>query len=435
MHKSVPRWARVSLFFGVAVLAGGIGLFTYRYLTRPVTLAVAVGSVDGEGGRIMSAIANRLASNKSSIRLKVVDAQSAVGAAEAISSGKADLAIARSDIGNLSQARTVVLMAYGVVMIIAPPGSPVKELADLKNRTLGVIGGHDNDHVVDLLKKEYELTATKMQTKYLAEAEVRDAIQLKQVHALIAAVPISDRDIATFRSFVPSSGKRHPRLIAIESAEAIVTSATAYESYELPKGALRGAPAIPDKDLTTLRVPVHLVAKKELDNEMIQTLTKAVMESRRDLVSEYPLANQISAPNTEKDANIPIHPGAKQFFDGEEKTVFERYGDQLLYGMLVIGSLTSALAAAWKFIVGSSKPGGGQLIDRLNEMATRVRSARSEGELEVVEDEIDAILKAELEGLEPREAINMAAARLERLIHLRSSSLRNGPRLRQVASN
>jgi TRAP-type uncharacterized transport system substrate-binding protein len=86
----------VSVFLGLALLMAGLGVFTYRHLTRPVTLTVAAGSIDGEGVRILSAIASRLASNKSPIRLKVVDAGSASGAAEALSSGKTDLAIVRS---------------------------------------------------------------------------------------------------------------------------------------------------------------------------------------------------------------------------------------------------------------------------------------------------------------------------------------------------
>ena len=98
--------------------------------------------------------------------------------------------------------------------------------------------------------------------------------------------------------------------------------------------------------------------------------------------------------------------------------------DQFFYGTLILGTLTSALAAIWKFILrGSSAPGGG-LIDRLTELTARIRSAKSEAELEAIENEINAILQAELDGLQSEEAaLNVAAARLERLIHQRTSKL------------
>jgi TRAP-type uncharacterized transport system substrate-binding protein len=101
----LPLWARLVLLLGIGVLAGGAGLFIYRYFTRPVTLTVAAGSLDGEAAKAMSQIANRLVVTNAPVRLKVIDSGSAVEAADAFSSGKVDLAVVRSDIGDLSQAQ------------------------------------------------------------------------------------------------------------------------------------------------------------------------------------------------------------------------------------------------------------------------------------------------------------------------------------------
>jgi TRAP transporter TAXI family solute receptor len=420
MRKSLPRWARFGAVLGVTLLAVGIGLVSYRYLTRPITLTVAAGSADGDAVRVISTIASRVGSGSSNVRLKVIDRQTALGAAEALSSGQADLAIVRSDLGDLSSARTVALLTHVVVLLIAPAGSPIKDVAGLKGKTLGVLGGSSNRPIAEMLSKSFDLG--RMQIKDVGLDDVRPAIQGKQIHALLAVVPITERYITALRGLLPSEGRRHPMLIAIESAEAIAAVAKTYESYDLPKGSFRGSPAIPDDDLTTLRVPVHLVARRGLDNDTVGALAKALMESRRELISEFPLVTQISAPSTEKDASIPIHPGAKTYFEGEEKTFFDKYGDQLFYGTLVLGTVSSALAAAWKFILGGSTAPGGSLVDRLNELTARIRSAKSDEELAAIEDEINAILQDELERLESKEvALNVATARLERLIHLRHS--------------
>jgi hypothetical protein len=45
---NLPLWLRFVLLAGAVGLASGVGLFAYRYYTRPVTLSVAVGSIDGE---------------------------------------------------------------------------------------------------------------------------------------------------------------------------------------------------------------------------------------------------------------------------------------------------------------------------------------------------------------------------------------------------
>jgi hypothetical protein len=51
MSTKLPRWLRFFLLVGIAVFAAGAGLLAYRYYTRPATLTVAVGSIDGEAAK------------------------------------------------------------------------------------------------------------------------------------------------------------------------------------------------------------------------------------------------------------------------------------------------------------------------------------------------------------------------------------------------
>src|SRR3984957_11038298 len=112
--SKLPLWLRFILLVGVIGLATGAGLLAYRYYTRPTTLTVAVGSIDGEAATAMSAIASRLATTNAPVRLKVVDSGTALGAAQAFSAGKTDLAVVRADIGDLSKAQSVVVVSHMV---------------------------------------------------------------------------------------------------------------------------------------------------------------------------------------------------------------------------------------------------------------------------------------------------------------------------------
>src|SRR5262249_32042070 len=119
----IPHWMRALLVGCFVVLVTGAGLFAYHYFTSPKTITIAAGSSDGEAVRLMSAIAVQLTKTGARIRLKITDSGSTLGAAQAFSAGKVDLAIVRADVGDLSAARTVVRVTYGVVMILVPPGS------------------------------------------------------------------------------------------------------------------------------------------------------------------------------------------------------------------------------------------------------------------------------------------------------------------------
>jgi TRAP-type uncharacterized transport system substrate-binding protein len=89
----LPIWMRIVVVAGLAILAGGASLLAYRWYVRPVTLSVAVGSLDGEAPKILSALASRLAVINAPVRFKVVETTGALESANAFSSGKVDLAV------------------------------------------------------------------------------------------------------------------------------------------------------------------------------------------------------------------------------------------------------------------------------------------------------------------------------------------------------
>ena len=377
----LPRWLRIVLVLGVIVAALGASLYVYRYASRPTTVSVVAGSIDGDANKILLAIASRMSSANSPVRMKVLDKGTARDASRAFAAGEADLAIVRANSGGMANARTLILVSHGVLLIVVPPGSPIASMDDLKGRTVGVVGGDVNHRIVGVLTKEFELGRINVQFRDLGFTEFQQAIASKQVHALLFVMPVADRYLAILRGIFPGSGKQKMGIIPIKSAAAISAIAKDYESYSLPKGTVKGSPPIPDDDLTTLRVPFYLVANKTMSNDVAETITKAVMEARRDLIGEYPLLAYIGAPSTEKDAFIPVHPGAAAYFDGDHKTIFDKYGDQIFYGSMLLGMLTSILAAVWKFMMSNSGAPEERPLNRLYALTERIRRARSEAEL------------------------------------------------------
>jgi TRAP-type uncharacterized transport system substrate-binding protein len=430
MSFQMRPWLKILLVGIVTALTVGAGVFAYRYFTYPVTLTVAAGSADGYAAQIMSSIAGRLTASNSPVRLKVVSVDSAFDAAKAFSSGKVDLAIIRADIGDLSEARTVVLAGHGVVMIIVPPGSSIDSIDALTGKTVGVVGGEPNHSVDDAIKQEYDLANKKVVFKDLAVADVPQALHSKQVSAVLFVLPATEKYLSIIRAAFQGKGKNKPTLIAIENAGAIAEVAGAYESYDLPKGTLWGSPPVPDDDLTTLRVPFYLVANKKLDDDVVADLTRAIMGARRELIGEYPLLAQVGAPSTDKDAYIPIHPGAAAYYGDTQQSFLDKYSNQLYYGPMAFGALASGLVAAWKFLGLGGSGQGETPLDPLYALARRIRESKSDDELVEIEDQIDTILKAELAktrkgdetALDPG-ILSLAAHRLENLIHYRRTML------------
>jgi TRAP-type uncharacterized transport system substrate-binding protein len=430
--KKIPLWLRIFLVIVALALAAGGGLFGYRYYTHPVTLTLAVGSIDGEASKAMSAIASRLVSDNAPVRFKIVEVGTALEAAQAFAAGKVNLAVVRGDVGDFSQGGSVVIVARVVVLIIAPPGSSIDGVAALKGHTVGVIGGEANAKLVDVLSGEYGLVRAKV-FKDVALADARRALQSKEVSALLVVIPLSEKYLSLVRGFFQQGPKSLPVLVSIDSAGAIAGAERAYESFDIPKGTLRGSPPVPDDDLTTLRTSLYLVANKKLSSDSIATLTQTIMSVRRELLVEQPIFAQITAPSTDSDAYLPLHPGAAAFYNGTTQSFMDEYGNWLYLTPMILGGLATALAAAWKFLgIGpfeSEAP-----LDALYALARRIRKAGTEAELITIEDEIDNILKAQRakaadgdESAVDATTLNVAAHRLENLIHDRRSVLAEKP--------
>jgi TRAP-type uncharacterized transport system substrate-binding protein len=379
----------------------------------------------------MQAIASRLVTTNASVRLKVIDTGTALEASKAFVAGKADLAVVRGDVGDLSQAGAVVIVAHMVALIIAPPGSSITGVDGLKNRTVGVIGGETNSKLVDVLSKEYGLLRAKV-FKDVNLADARHALQTKEISALLVVIPLSEKYLSLVRGFFPQGPKQLPVLIGIDSAGAIAEAERAYESFDVPKGTLRGSPPVPDDDLTTLRTSLYLVANKKLGTDLIARLTQTIMSVRRDLLVEQPIFAQIAAPSTDADAYLGLHPGAAAFYNGTQQSFMDEYGNWIYLTPMILGGIATALAAAWKFLgIGQSE--NEAPLDALYALARRIRMAKILAELAAIEDEIDDILKAQRakaaagdERAVDATTLNIAAHRLEGLIHDRRKILANG---------
>src|SRR5271154_2900604 len=394
MLIKLPLWLRVSLLVGVVVFAAGAGLLGYRYYTRPVTLTVAVGSIDGEAAKAMSAIAGELVSTNAPVRLKVIDSGTALEAANAFSAGKVDLAVVRGDVGDLSQAQAVVVVSHMVVLIIAPPGSSIDSMDNLKGRTVGMIGGAANAKIVDALTKEYDLASAKVTFKNLALTDVRQALQSKQVSALLVTIPLAEKYLSLVRGFFQLDHRKVPVLIPIDSAAAIAQTERAFESFDVPKGTLRGSPPVPEDDLTTLRTSLYLVAQKKLDTDLIANLTQTLMKVRRNLLREEPIFAQITSPSTDADAYLPLHPGAAAFYNGNQQSFMDEYGNWFYLTPMILGGIATVLVGDWKFL-GVGQTESAAPLDALYALARRIRKADSLAELANIENEIDSILKAQ----------------------------------------
>jgi hypothetical protein len=210
-------------------------------------------------------------------------------------------------------------------------------------------------------------------------------------------MPLSGPAIQAFTTALSRAFKTTPTLVELD-AEAIARSASEYEADDIPAGAIRAAPAIPAEELSTLFFNHLLVGRSGLDDDIAAALARQLFESRVALAAAVPAARFIQTAKTEKDAAVPIHPGAAAYLDGSEKTFFDRHGDMLLYGSMLLSMLGTGTVAIYRSFTQRRSAAAPNRVARLWTIAAEAGRAGSAQELETHEaallTEFDAVVQA-----------------------------------------
>jgi hypothetical protein len=117
-------------------------------------------------------------------------------------------------------------------------------------------------------------------------------------------------------------------------------------------------------------------------------------------MSDFPLAAKIETPDTDKDAVIPVHPGAAAYVDGEEKTFLDRYSDYIWWALMAMSATGSLGAWFASHLKKEERVGNVTQRDRLLDMIALARRSDSPDELDQMQTEADAILRDTLNRFE-----------------------------------
>jgi len=386
MNRGIERTVAVVLL----VAAGAALWFGYELHSRPAELRVATGPAGTDDHALLGGLSRRLASTKAAVRLTVQPRSSPIEAANALEHGEADLAVIRGDLPVPGTARAVAILHKSAVLILAADKQKkkIENFGDLKKRKLGIVGTPGvNDHLVDRLSTHYGLAPADVIRIPLTRQEAADAIRAGRVDALLAVGPLNGPTITRFNAVVTQAFKSVPSYVEIH-AEAIAKSASEYESDEIPKGTFRSSPANPDDDITTLFVAHLLVAKSSVQEDKIAALTRLLFDARVPLQNEFPTARLIEAASTDKDAAVPVHPGAAAYYDSSEKTFMERYSDALFYGPMLLSLVGTAGLAAYRYLSRDDSFALSERLLRLKNVAAGAAQAQHLDELAALEKEL-----------------------------------------------
>jgi len=389
------------LLFIVATLIALTTAVTIGYIlwSRPVELRVAAGPTDGKDSTILVAFDRMLGANNASVRLKLVPTGGLKESNELLGKREVDLAVVRLDEAMPTTAALVAIMRTDALVAVAPARHKLENLSDLAGKRVGLVARSPLDE--PSLAKVFDVFDIKPASGKATVVKPEDVGPLTKSGRIDCVVTIgvpADPEVSAVVYSVDGTRKSPPTILAVEIGEFLKQASAAGDAVKIPKHAFARR-LIPDEEIETIGVPIVLAANRaatgpvraKVYNNAITELTKTLIERRLTLARQAPLANLIAAPDHEKGARFPLHPGAEAYFADTDVTWFTLLSDQIWNVLLIGGMLSSILAAASGFLKRSATDPMREILNRLRDIGERARTATNPADADGLRQELGAV--------------------------------------------
>jgi len=272
----------------------------------------------------------------------------------------------------------------------------IKEVEDLAGHRVGVIGRTPaNVALLRLILSASGVEGDKIAIAQFGTDQIEELARDPTLDAIMAVGPL-DSKITSDAIAATSRTRGKPKFLAIETSEAIALKHPRYESEEIPPSVFNANPAWPDDKVETVSVSHLIIARKALSETTVAAFFRQLFAVRQAIASQVSGATHITKPDTEKDAELPVHGGAAAVINGSERTFLDRYGDYFWFALLVLSGIGSA--GAWlRHYLMDERDENTSHRKRILSMVSRVRTAESNQKLLAMQREVDAIISETLE--------------------------------------
>jgi TRAP transporter TAXI family solute receptor len=409
---AAPRPRRKRKNYSLLILAAVIFLFgvaagTVYYLLRPVTLRVAVGPPGSDDLKLIQALAQTFASDRSPVRLAPITTDGTTESIALLATGKADLAVARGDLNLPANAESVAILRKNVVVLWAPSGTAkgskkppapkIKSIDELAGHRIGVIGRTQaNVTLLRVILTESGVNPDKVAVTQFGTNQIAELARDPTIDAFMAVGPL-DSKITTDAIAATAATRGEPKFLPIDVSETIAKKHPLYEAEEIPGSIFSSSPARPDDKVDTVSVNHLIIAPKSLSDTSVGAFVRLLFSVRQQLAREVPGAGKIEKPDTDKDAALPAHQGAAAYIDGTERTFLEKYSDYIWGAILLLSGLGSVGAWLQHYWKRNEREQYAEHRDNLLDLLARARKAETPEELTEMQSQADGVLREALD--------------------------------------
>ena len=344
-----PRKGRGAVRFDINRMLLALVLFTVAFsvalavrarldAVRETTIIIGAGDADGESFAIMQAVEALARRYEPTLNIIVAETGGSQANVDLLDRGLIDAAAIQANVSVAPSVRLITQLYPDTYQLIAREGAGVASVPDLAGKTVALSGTSEAQRAAFLeLVGHYGLDESDMRLIRMSEAGAAWELDNGGVDAKFT---IRAPGNSTLREQLRG---RSVVFVPIDQADALRLNQSTIEPGIIPRGSYQGSPPIPPDDLATAVVPRLLVSTRDVDDAVVERLTRLIYDHRRELTEVAPLLGFMADGGDLASSRIPLHEGARAFYTRDDPSFLQENAEVLAFYLTIVAGLVSLL--------------------------------------------------------------------------------------------
>jgi len=315
----------------------GLGvLWFYNNLNQSYHVRIAASKPGSETYNLIKAAADVVAKQNDNIHLELVPSLGSSQNLRLLKANQVQIAAVQADSQLIDEARLVARLFPDLFQLVVREDSDIYKISDLRGKSLALPSTSSGQYKSFwFLMNHYQLSEGAFDYKSMSSSAASFALEKGTVDAVFRVRPPGSKGIQSLVDKVAV------RIIEIDQASAMSLKLPAIDAGIIPKGSYKGTPALPEKDIQTVSVQRLLIARNDLDEEVINQFTRVLFEQRKELLESSTLSSFVQAPDRSKGTSIPLHQGATQYYDRDEPNFLQEQAEPMAFIITILAVIFS----------------------------------------------------------------------------------------------
>ena len=387
-----------------------VGAWYFHSPARRHEVRIATGLPGGTFLPLGQTLARAFEHDVEHVRFHAIESPGSVASLAMLDSGQAELALVSNHVPASENVRLVAVLYEETLQIVVRSAVEIASPFELRGRRVSVGPvASGTEGIANTVLHHFGISDQDFDRQNLSPTEAASALEQGTLDAafFVAGMrtPIVDQLLSRGDMGLLSLGDAGSLGSSLEGirldAPYFAVAAIPVHAYGL----------LPETPMGTIAVRALLVAREDLDEEVVHDLTASLFDHKTALANEQILLAHLTEEFDRSLSPYPLHPGADRYFRRGEPTFVQRHTDEISL-VLTLGAIFWSIVTAWRSARRSLRRGRiEEHMEIAQKVALEARAAhgdvRREKIAELIRERDRAVLELTAERLDANEAFSI----------------------------